>query len=308
MSENSEVSELERPAPNCYSAATMDNRSHIDEFESMFKRAQREPFTYADVPIHSIALVTDGNRADAQSLSESLATFLPSLPLTDDPRLICADDYANVGQLLEQINQQQTDLIVTYRHLQEESLVPQHSLGVYVDVLTQATSIPVLLLPGTAAHPISLTGKNCQRVMMVTDHISGDNRLINYGVRMCVAGGTVWLCHVEDDLAFERYMNAIERIPEIESDQARRLIDEQLLKDASDFIQTCIEELRARGPNISYHSGVSRGHHLKEYRKLVDDHEIDLLVANTKDEDQLAMHGITYSLSVQLLDVAMLLL
>ena len=114
--------------------------------------------------------------------------------------------------------------------------------------------------------------------------------------------------HVEDDATFERYLDCISRIPEIDTDQARELIDRQLIKEAEDFIQTCIEELREDGPNISYHSQVSRGHHLKEYRDLIGANDIDLVVANTKDEDQLAMHGIAYSLSVELLDVAMLLL
>ena len=50
------------------------------------------------------------------------------------------------------------------------------------------------------------------------------------------------------------------------------------------------------------------GHHVREYRRLIDDNQVDLLVANTKDDDQLAMHGMAYSLSVELVDVPMLLL
>jgi hypothetical protein len=131
---------------------------------------------------------------------------------------------------------------------------------------------------------------------------------VNYGVRMCATGGTVWLCHVEDDATFERYLDCISRIPEIDTDQARELIERQLFKEAEDFIQTCIEELRTDGPKLAYHSQVTRGHHLKEYRTLINAHDINLVVANTKDEDQLAMHGIAYSLSVEMVDVAMLLL
>jgi len=164
------------------------------------------------------------------------------------------------------------------------------------------------VLPGTAAEPRPFTERVCNRVMVVTDHISGDNRLINYGVRICATGGTIWLCHVEDDAIFKRYMNTISRIPEIDTDQAAELIDKQLLKEAADFTATCIAELQERGPKISYQANITRGHHLQVYCDLIDAHEIDLLVANTKDEDQLAMHGMTYSLSVELLDVALLLL
>ena len=53
---------------------------------------------------------------------------------------------------------------------------------------------------------------------------------------------------------------------------------------------------------------VKLGHHLSDYARLVEEHEIDLLVLNTKDEDQMAMHGIAYPLAVELRDVPMLML
>ena len=274
----------------------------------MFRRSAREPFVYADIPIESVALVTDGSGGDAELKKSALLKFLPALETVRKWRLIVGADYSSVGQLLERIDERQTDLVLTYRHLQETSLLPQHSLGVYLDVLTQATTIPVLVLPGTSAQPIAVDQRVCNRVMVVTDHISGDDRLINYGARMCAAGGTIWLCHVEDDGVFARYMRAIERIPEIESDMARELIGRQLLKEASDFIETCISVLREKGPNVAYQQSVTQGHHLSEYRQLIDSHDVDLLIANTKDADQLAMHGMTYSLSVEMIDVAMLLL
>ena len=282
--------------------------NQIDEFESRFKSAERTRFAYADIPIESVAVVTDTDPAASKHLRSTLQDFLPRIRLAENWRYLTGDSYSNVGELLGLVDAEQTDLIVTYRHLQEESLVPKHSLGVYLDVLTQTTSIPVLVLPGTAAEPVELDNRICKRVMVVTDHISGDNRLINYGARMCDNGGSIWLCHIEDEAVFERYMHTIGQIPEIDTDQARVLIECQLLKNATDFIDNCIEGLRAIGPNISCHAVVERGHHLQEYRALIDEHNVDLLVANTKDEDQLAMHGITYSLSVELTNVAMLLL
>ncbi len=285
-----------------------DHRNPIDEFESLFRRAEREPYLYADVPISTVAIIVDSDRQSAERLQQSLVEFLPRLNGVETWRLIDGSQFSNVNELLSQIDERQTDLVITYRHLQEKTLVPQHSMGVYLDVLTQTTSVPVLVLPGTAAEPRPFTERVCNRVMVVTDHISGDNRLINYGVRICAAGGTIWLCHVEDDAIFKRYMDTISRIPEIDTDQAVELIDKQLLKEAADFTATCIAELQERGPKISYQANITRGHHLQVYCDLIDAHEIDLLVANTKDEDQLAMHGMTYSLSVELLDVALLLL
>ncbi len=227
-------------------------------------------------------------------------------------RFITGEDYHNVGELLDLLSEGKTDLLVTYRHLHEKSFIPQHSLGVYLDVLTQATSMPVLVLPGTAAEPISLKGKVCDKVMVVTDHITGEHALVNWGVRFCgknaLGQGDIWLCHIEDDLVFARYVRAISQIPEIDTKLAKDLIDRRLLKDAADFIGTCIAELKQQKLPFQLHASVERGHRLKLYRELVSEHDIDLLVANTKDEDQLAMHGMAYSLSVELTHVAMLLL
>lgn len=281
---------------------------HIDEFESMFRRSEKDRFAYVNLPVESVVFVTDGSAAQASDCLNEVKSFLTQLQDVPRWRIITGEEFHTVDGLLDRIDEEQTDLILTYRHLQETSLVPRHSLGVYLDVLTQTTSIPVLVLPGTAADPRSVANRVCNRVMVVADHIRGDHRLINYGMRMCRTGGTVWLCHIEDDQVFERYMGAIERIPEIDSDDARHLVESQLLNEAQDFIDGCIEVVSGEGPNVTVNSFVGRGHHLRDYRRLTEEHEIDLLVLNTKDDDQLAMHGLAYSVSVELTDVSMLLL
>ena len=283
-------------------------KTNIDEFESMFRRADRESFVFQDVVFSNVTMVTDRNLTDANRAKTELASFLPRLPPAGNWTTIGDSDFHNVGQLLSKLKQQSTDLIVTYRHLQEDSDIPQHSLGVYLDVLTQATDVPVLVLPGTASSPKSLAGKLCDDVMIVTDHISGDDRLVNCGVGMCADGGRVFLCHIEDDAVFERYMHVIECIPEIDSELARELIAKQLHKEAADFIATCVEELGQQDRQIQFESAVEKGHRLNEYKRLIDSHAVDLLVANTKDEDQQAMHGLAYAITVEMLDTALLLL
>ena len=286
----------------------MDQRDQIDEFASMFRRAEREGFTFADVPLATVSIVTDQPPERASGLQASLEAFLPRLRSVATCHENGPEDYTNVQQLIDRLQDQQPDLVVTYRHLFEESHVPQHSLGVYLDVLTQVLQPAVLVLPGTAQDPRPLDATPGRCVMIVTDHIAGDDRLINFGAAMTPDGGELWLCHVEDDAVFERYMAAVERIPEIDTAQARELIDRQLLKEAGDYIQTCLAELRSRRPAVSFHSSIARGHHLRQYRQLVESHCVDLLVVNTKDEDQLAMHGMAYALSVELIDRMLLLL
>ena len=281
---------------------------HIDEFESMFRRAERESFQHVTIPIESIVFITDQSPEESERRRQEVQNFLPMLQDVNSWREISGDQYSNVGELLTKLDEQQTDLVITYRHLQEQSLVPQHSLGVYLDVLSQVATIPVLVLPGTSAHPEPLPDGFCDRVMVVADHISGDNALIHYGSRMCPDDGTLWLCHVEDDSVFERYMRVIERIPQIDSEQARRLIEATLLKEAQDFINTCIVELKEARPSITCENRVTRAHFLKQYTELIKAGEINLLVTNTRDDDQLAMHGLAYSLGVELIGTAMLLL
>ncbi len=287
-------------------------KNPIDEFESMFRAAEREPFGYAEIPIQTATLITDGTPAEAEAIQNSLTTFMPRLQNVANWRSLTAGDYQNVNELLEKLNEQQTDLIVTFRHLQEKSDILPHSLGVYLDVLTQATSIPVLVLPGTSQAPVSLADRVCDRVMVVTDHILGQHGLVNYGVRCCGkqpdGQGDIWLCHIEDDVVFHRYLRAISQIPEIDTEVANEQIDRRLLKDATDFIAACVTELKDHNVPLEIHALVERGHRLKQYVELVTEHRIELVVANTKDEDQLAMHGMAYSLCVELTGTAMLLL
>ena len=286
----------------------MPRRDPIDEFESMFKRAEREPFVYSDVPLQSATVVTDRPAKDASDLRDPLVAFLPTLRHVERWNAINVRDAESVQGVLDRLIDPAPDLIVTWRLLAERPPVPPHSLGVYLDVLTQATPTPVLVLPGTAFEPAPLQGRVVDRVMVITSQIAGDSRLINYGVRLCQEGGKVWIGHIEDERVFERYMRAIERIPEIETETARQTIGHQLLKEARDFIESAVDRVRQQAPHLRFEPLVTFGHRLTELRQLIDEHAVDLLVFNTKDADQLAMHGLAYSLAVEFTEVAMLLL
>ena len=103
-------------------------------------------------------------------------------------------------------------------------------------------------------------------------------------------------------------MRAIEKIPAIDSDTARAELDRQLLADARHFIDTCLAQLQDKVPGLEFHSSVTRGHRLREFMQLVESQDADLLVVNTKDRDQLAMRGMAYALSVEMIDRTLLLL
>ena len=50
------------------------------------------------------------------------------------------------------------------------------------------------------------------------------------------------------------------------------------------------------------------GRRIEEYTRLIEEHEVDLLVMHVKDEDQLAMHGLSYPLAVELRQIPLLML
>ena len=66
--------------------------------------------------------------------------------------------------------------------------------------------------------------------------------------------------------------------------------------------------IEAAGLEIEIDEIVRMGRHLDEYRRLVEEHRVDLLVLNTLDGDQLAMNGKAYPLAVELRGTPLLML
>ena len=104
--------------------------------------------------------------------------------------------------------------------------------------------------------------------------------------------------------------DVIARIPEVDTETARETIKAQLLKEPRDYIESCAEVLArdAKDLSLTVELVVAMGHRLSEYENLIQEHEVDLLVINTKDEDQFAMHGIAYPLAVEMRQIPLLML
>jgi hypothetical protein len=66
--------------------------------------------------------------------------------------------------------------------------------------------------------------------------------------------------------------------------------------------------IEARRVPVEIQAIVAMGDRVEEYRRLVEDHRVDLLVLNTLDGDQLAMHGQAYPLAVDLRGIPLLML
>ena len=75
---------------------------------------------------------------------------------------------------------------------------------------------------------------------------------------------------------------------------------------ADQFITSCKQELGVQDFTIEKH--IEFGNPLTEYKVLCNDHEVDLLVINSKDANHIAMDGPAYELALELQDIPLLLL
>ena len=281
--------------------------TNIDQFESVFKAANKTVFTAESVRIGSVLVVTGLDRAAGQAYGERARGFLGSLDAPEEWRVVAEEEFSDVGDLLELVTAQSPDLICTYRNVHAHVPDYPYSLGLFVEVLTQATATPVLLLP-RPERLVEHALPDRRHVMAITDHLTGDHHLVSYAARLTPPEGTLVLSHVEDEATYERYLGTIAKIPTIDTDQAGVAIREQLLKEPRDYIESCRQVLDGTSAGLRIEEVVTLGHHLADYRRLVQEHQIDLLVMNTKDEEQLAMHGLAYPLAVELRTTPLLLL
>ena len=284
--------------------------TNLDQFESIFKSADKAVYTYDRPTFGRLLLVTDLNETDAAGIAGRVRSFLTAIDEAGTRwDTLSGDDFGSVQALLENIEKLKPDLIITYRHLHSEAWKWPHSLGEYLDVMTQATSVPVLVLPhpdSDRALPHSI--KDTDRVMAITNHLTGDNHLVNIALAFTKPGGTCWLTHVESQPVFERYMDAVSKIPGIDTDVARETLAAQLLKEPHDFIAACRAAIEAEGLPVRIEEMVVMGRRVDEYGDLIAKREIDLLVFHTKDDDQMAMHGEAYALAVELRGIPLLML
>jgi hypothetical protein len=285
----------------------------IDQFESIFRAASKEVFEPSVVEFNRVMVVTDVSESASQPFCEEVKAFLGVFAEQSDPtwQLVDGEQFSSVPQLLETINDFRPDLICTYRNLHIAANEHPYSLGVYVDVLTQATTTPILLMPRmdrqTEFEAAELARTGTGKVMAITDHLAGDHHLVNVAASLVRRGGKLFLTHVEDQATFDRFLNIIDKIAEIDSETAKDAIINRLLAEPRDYIDSCKSILEQNG-ELQVESIVKCGHLLKHHLKLIEEFEIDLLILHTKDDDQLAMHGLAYPLAVEMRSRPMLLI
>jgi len=287
----------------------------LDEFASMFRSAVKEVFAFEPPTLRAGLVVSDLPREASSALEASVRGFLSTIDSAEQMTWVdlAREDWADprpgdpVDNLLAQIHSREPDLIVTYRHLLDTNKNSPYTLGSVVDTLTQAIDTPVLLLPPpTDAGYAHLGGTH--RVMVVTDHLTGNDKLVNFGVEFTHREGTLYLAHIEDLAHVERFLDAIDKLRRFDSNLAREEIPAKLLSLPADYIASIVTALKQQEIRETLVPIVRMGHRLTDYRQLVDAHEIDLLILSGRDASQLAMHGTAHALAVELRDKPLLLI
>lgn len=279
--------------------------TRIDQFESVFRAAAKPRYVPRSIEVGRVMVVTDLDREAGSAYTARIMKFLSALVSVAGVEWVELHGEADsVGALLAAVQDHDPDLVCTYRNLHSGAFRWPYTLGDHAELLTQVAEMPVLLLPRPDDEGFEGLMGGTGEVMAITDHLAGDGRLVDWAAAFTAPGGTLFLAHVEDDRVFERYLEVISKIPEIDTDVAREKIAARLLKEPADYV----EGIRAAIDGLTVESEVMMGHHLGVYRRLVEAHGVDLLVFNTKDDDQLAMHGLAYALAVELRRVPMLLL
>ncbi|MCB9673932.1 MAG: universal stress protein [Alphaproteobacteria bacterium] len=289
----------------------MSSDSRLDAFESLFRSAVKDVFTLQAPRLERVLVLVDTPADEAAALQESVRGFLSCIDSAHALQweVASAEDWTRgptppIVRAREVVEERRPDLLVTRRHqLGQMGNIP-YTLGSVVDVLTQATDVPVLLLPP----PDFALPSSTDRVMVVTDHLSGDDRLVNFGVELTHRRGTLYLAHVEDEGILEYYLDAIDKMQSIDSELARTKLPARLLKTPADYIDNVAAVLARSGVEERVVPLVRLGRGVSAYQQLMAEHDIDLLVVNTKDDRQDAMDSMAYALAVQIRSRPLLLL
>ena len=285
--------------------------STVDQFESVFKAAAKTTYMHETPSLGKVLLVTDMDESDGALYLNSVRQYFEKSLLPDETNweVLSKNEFQTVKDLLGKVEEHRPDILITYRNLRSESWRWPYSLGEHLDVLTQITTTPVLVLPHPDRDDASeFLSKTPENVMAVSGHMCGEGTLIKYASAFTPKGGKLLLSHIEDKVTLDRYLDAIEKIPDIDSEVARETLLARLLNDAKDFSESAREGLKQAGLDISVECMAQLGSRLEDYRKLIEEGQVDLLVMHAKEDDQLAMHGMAHPLAVELRAVPILLL
>ena len=118
----------------------------VDQFESVFRSAERSRYAFSAIDVKKVLLVTDLEGEEAERFAAKTRAFLAEIEGASWA-VLTNDDYNDVAALRTKVTEMAPDLVVNYRNLRYTTWRWPYSLGVYLNVLTRETDLPVLVMP-----------------------------------------------------------------------------------------------------------------------------------------------------------------
>ena len=274
--------------------------SQVDQFESAFRSAIRPTYQPHSIKFKRALLVTDLSQEDAKALENAVQPYLQSLApkrVLIEWDCLTKESFDSTASLLKRVETLRPDLICTYRNLNTDDWHYQNSVGSRLDTLINQTTTPVLVIPHPRANNEGAYSlKRNDTVVAITDHLTEDHQLIDYSAAFSNRPGKLVLVHLEDQLTFDRYLEAISRITTIDTENARQQLTSQLLKAPVAFVQSCRERLHEANSGLEVMEIVEFAKSIGRFKDIIREREADLLVMKGIDHNQPGIHGLAQRL------------
>jgi len=281
----------------------------LDQFESVFKSADMPVLSHDEKYFREILVISDQQPDVGGDYWQQLRQAWPMLDRDNaNWRSLPVDALQDAGSFVDRVENEKADLIVTQRYLAEAERGQLRGLGSLLGAVVWQTSAPVLILPCDESGRVIQRESTSGTVVAATDHLTGDNVLVDYGVRFTPLEGRLVLAHIEDDATFERLMNEIERIPQIETDVAREQLKEKLLRRPQAYIDSCKEVLRTAGKRCDISSVIRFGHRVRDYQALIGENGAEMLCLHAGGDDVPARRGMAHMIATQFRNLPLFLI
>lgn len=273
----------------------------IDHFASLFRAADKKKISIPTIDVSRVLLVTDVDTEKSMNVWEDWQSFFSR---DVDVDVLDGDKSKDLASIVQKVEESQCDLILSYRCLHTENWRYPYAIGSYIEVLTQLTSIPLLLLPHIEEEAIKYEPPSS--VVLISDDLTQEEELLGYACAFCHKEGTITLVDLEHTAYLERILSIVGKIPQIDTDMAQEKIQEQLLKESLEWVQRSQDIISLRSSLTLHHTQISQSR-MSDCIDIVEQSGAQMLVLNTKDADQLAIHGQIYPFMVQFRNIPLLL-
>jgi len=263
----------------------------LDIFESVFKRSVKQQYGYEHFKLGKILIIGNSDHLD------KLTTFISKY--STECHSFEYNSNFNWSKLKSYIEKGQPDLILIQRQLGIYNKDLTFSVGPILESITQQSKVPVLVLPH------EFEELKIETIGIGFDHQIDNSYLVNKGLLMRKYIKNLELIHVEDQTMFNYYLDAISKIPGINTEYAETNIKETILNLSGDFFRDVASKLENDNIKVGIHCQL--GETVQCYHELIKNRNIDLLVFEAEDESKMAMHSLGHSLTIQFPKVATLL-